>query len=183
MQVSKVIVLDPGHGSTRGAPGYDPGVTNGDRHEASAALEMALTLKQLLQEDGWIVKLTHDGKQGGKPDLAGRVQFARDHNALVFLSVHFNSVRTYALVYYAPGETSFSLAKKVAKECGIPSDKVWPSSSSRFNGLYIDAFPDSRPSILWEVGPIDKAPKAGKLGKAKRIELCKPVVRALRGYL
>ncbi len=182
MQVGKVIVLDPGHGSTRGAVGYDPGVTNRDRHEAQAALEVALTLKLLLEQDGWVVKLTHDGKQGGKVDLAERVSHAKEQNASVFLSIHWNSVGTYPLVYVAPGKASRDLGVKVARECGIPADKVWPSSSSRFNGLYIDAFPDERPSILWEVGAIDRAPTPGSLGKKRRVALCEPVARALRGY-
>jgi N-acetylmuramoyl-L-alanine amidase len=180
-----IIVLDPGHGSTPSVRGYDPGVVYQGNIEARKALDLALTCKALLVQDGWDARLTHDGTQGAKPDLAERVRCAAGCGADVFVSIHFNSVparpeRSYGLVYFAPGAASLKLARRLAFECGFPADKVWASTSSRFNGLYIDAFPDPKPSVMWEVTGINKAPPEGDAGKAARIFEAQKLVRAVR---
>lgn len=181
----KIIVLDPGHGSTRGASGYDSGVVDQrtGRHEAQAALETTLTLKKCLTDLGYKVVLTHDGDDGGKPDLAWRVRMAQGLGAAALISVHFNSVGTYPLVYFAPGKPSERLARMMAVNAGIPEEKIWPSNHSRFKGLYIDAFPDERPAVLWEVAAIDRAPAEGEKGRLDRLELCRPVSFAIDSYL
>lgn len=175
-----IIVLDPGHGSTKGAKGYDSGATFGVRTEAEANLEAALTLKHLLTQSGWQVHLTHDGTQGAKPDLAYRVRHAAELGALAFVSLHYDMAFTPPKhlqgVYHAPGVASFSLGQKVQRALGLGA---WlrPSSSSRFNGLYIDAFPDQRPSILIELDSIQYAP--GKLDGQARTKMLIPIAVTL----
>ncbi|MBB6099378.1 N-acetylmuramoyl-L-alanine amidase [Deinobacterium chartae] len=173
-----ILMLDPGHGSTRLAPGYDPGVVYGSRHEAEANLELCLTAKQVLEQADWDVRLTHDGRQGAKPSLRGRIDRAVALGARAFVAVHFNAARSYGLVYHAPGEASLNLARRLAREAGLT--RVWPSRASRFRGLYVDAFPDHAPAVLWEVAAIDRAPAPGAAGRAARLRHAHALERALR---
>lgn len=175
----KTIVYDPGHGDTRGQQGYDPGVIFGQVHESDVNIEMAQTLK-FVCSDNFKVLLTRDGTAGGKPDLEQRVRFARNNNADAFVSLHYNCVNCGDLIYYAPGQASLDLAKLVAAKLGIT--RVLPSSSSRFNGLYIDSFPDAKPSIMIEFASINKAPAAGRAGRQQRLEYAEAVEQALLTY-
>lgn len=175
----QTIVYDAGHGDTLGAAGYDPGVVFGQRHEATANLEITKTLK-FVCSDKFRVLETRDGTKGAKPDLGQRIQFARDNGADAFISCHYNCVNCGKLIYYAPGVASLTLAKLVAKQLGIT--RVIPSSSSRFDGLYIDAFPDGKPSIMIEFESINNAPKMGTAGRTTRIAYAEAVERALLEY-
>lgn len=174
------IVLDPGHGNFPG-PGYDPGVVGPAplrRHEAAAALELALTAKHVLLEAGYEVDLTRDGRGlPRKPDLEGRVRLARNLRARALVSVHFNSAGGGGLVYHAPGTASYQFAHLLARRAGL--ERVWPSSHSRFGRLYVDAFPDQLPAVLWEVDGIERAPLPGLLGRAKRLLLAAQLKQAL----
>lgn len=181
--MTPVVLLDPGHGDTPGARGYDPGVTDGGRHEAIVALEAALTCRFVLAKAGWDARLSRDGSAGPKPDLEGRVRLARAIDAVALVSLHYNSRGTYPLVYYAPGFASLGLARAIAREQRIPDQRVWPSSSARFGRLYVDSFPDERPAVLWELGPIESAPRSGERGRAGRLELAGMLERALRPLL
>jgi N-acetylmuramoyl-L-alanine amidase len=80
-----IIVIDPGHGGT------DTGtksVFNG-HFEKEYTLDLALRLQQLLTNNGWAVWLTRTGDYA--VPLPSRVAFAEQHNAELFLSLHFNS--------------------------------------------------------------------------------------------
>lgn len=180
----KIIVLDPGHGSSRGVLGYDPGCCDGDRTEADANLEAALTLKGLLVGKGFRVVLTHDGNDGPKPDLSWRIRMAAGLGAVALVSIHYDMVfrdaRHLCGVYYAPGEPSKQLAQTVALALRQGKDSwVKPSSSSRFHGLYIDAFPDAKPSIMLELDSLRHAPPSGTAGRAARLALLRPIADAL----
>lgn len=188
----KLIFLDPGHGDTRGAKGWDPGAVYadgrvGERVEATAALECALTLKALLVERGFRVELTRDGTNGAKPDLARRVSKAAASGADAFVSLHFDMAftppRHLSGVYHAPGAASLALARKLALAL-VQGTRSWvrPSSVSRFNGLYIDAFPDARPSVMLELDSVQYAPAPGAVGKAARVKLMTPVADAIAEY-
>ncbi|WP_155300190.1 N-acetylmuramoyl-L-alanine amidase family protein [Deinococcus kurensis] len=180
----RIIVLDPGHGSTRGVLGYDPGCTSGDRTEADANLEAVATLKVLLVARGFRVVLTHDGTDGPKPDLSWRVRMAAGLGAAALISVHWDQVfkpsRHRSGVYYAPGEPSRKLAQAVAPHMA-QGDKSWceASTHSRFGGLYIDAFPDARPAILLELDSLQHAPPTGTAGKVARLAMLTPIADAI----
>ncbi len=179
-----VIVIDPGHGSTKGMKGFDSGATFGVRTEAEANIEAALTLKFLMQQLGWAVYLTHNGFQGAKPDLNGRLLFAARMKADLFVSLHYDMTFTPPKhlrgVYYAPGVSSFALAKEIQKAQGLGA---WlkPSNGSRFGGLYIDAFPDSKPSVLVELDSIEFAP--GKNDGQGRTKMLQPIAFVLDRFV
>lgn len=185
----KVIVLDPGHGSTRGVLGYDPGCVDGNRTEADANVEACLTLKGLLVAKGYRVVLTHTGDDGPKPDLNWRVRFAAALPGVVaFISVHYDMKFTPSKhlsgVYYAPGAASKRFAEAILpalREC--PGRWCKPSSHSRFNGLYIDAFPDQKPSVMLELDSIQYAPPTGTAGREARLEMLRPIADAIHKAL
>lgn len=187
----RLIVLDPGHGDTKGwmpkdpvkdKRRYDPGVVApSGTDEATLALEIALTGKFVLEREGdFDVMLTRYGQGGPKPDLGRRVRTARQLGADAFISLHYNCVKCGPMVYYAPGEPSLKLARLLEEQAEVK--RVEPSSSSRFNGLYIDAFPDWQPSILWEIASVEDAPALLSKGRDARIELMEQLLRALRAF-
>lgn len=184
----RLIVLDPGHGSTPGVLGYDPGCCDGPRTEAAANLEAALTLKSLLVGKGYRVVLTHDGNDGPKPDLNWRVRMAASLGAAAFVSLHYDMVfpdsRHLSGVYYAPGEASKRLADALLPALRACTGQ-WckPSDSSRFHGLYIDAFPDAKPSVLIELDSLRHAPPAGTAGREARLALLRPIADVLAAFI
>lgn len=184
LTTTRLVVLDPGHGSTRGVLGYDSGCTDGTRHEADANLEACLTLKALLIGKGIRVVLTHDGGDGPKPDLNWRVRFAGALGADALISVHYDMVfrdlRHQAGLYYAPGEVSQRFAEALLPSLrNSPTRWCKASEHSRFHGLYIDAFPDPKPSVMLELDSIRHAPPAGTAGKAARIAMLTPIADAI----
>lgn len=100
----RLIVLDPGHGGT------DPGTDNKRVRiaEKTAALDVALRVRKLLETRGYRVKMTRekDTRFSGNPrvDLPLRADFANKASADLFVSIHFNNapeaikgVETYVL--------------------------------------------------------------------------------------
>ncbi|MBI2514003.1 MAG: N-acetylmuramoyl-L-alanine amidase [Opitutae bacterium] len=100
----RLIVLDPGHGGT------DPGTENAKARisEKTAALDVALRVRKLLEARGYRVKMTRekDTRFSGNPrvDLPMRAAFANKALADLFVSIHFNNapesikgVETYTL--------------------------------------------------------------------------------------
>lgn len=173
-----VIIIDPGHG------GQDSGAVDPNREvmEKDAALAIALTLKYLMtheEEPGkWSVVLTRTGDY--KPTYFKRTSLAKDFNADVFVSIHFNSPETYGLVYYRaedPDPKSQKLARVIAGECGYR--RLWPSTSSRFGRLYIDDVRWETPAVLVEVDPIDKYEDS----KEYRIKKATCILNGLKQYL
>ena len=80
-----VIVLDPGHGGT------DIGTQNvfDGRYEKEFTLDWARRLQALLSVKGWTVWLTRTSDVNVA--ISNRVAFAEQHQADLFLSLHFNS--------------------------------------------------------------------------------------------
>jgi N-acetylmuramoyl-L-alanine amidase len=172
--VRPVIMLDPGHG------GNDPGaVASNGRQEDDAALEMALTAKHFLVMNGWDARLTRDGHEKAKVDLHKRVWMAHEANAKALISVHYNCENCGAAIYYAPGWASLRLARTFGGLLRLSDDRLWETAHSRFKGLYVDAFRDDRPAILWECASINAAPPAGARGKELRKSLALKLVKAV----
>lgn len=112
-----VIVLDPGHG------GKDPGASyplhskppKSTYLEKLIVFEQASRTKELLEENGYFNVYMTRGK-GEFISLDGRVNFARNLNADLFLSFHTNSTDKNKnahgqLTYYFLGEGSHEFAK------------------------------------------------------------------------
>lgn len=78
-----LIVLDPGHG------GMDEGCSNGEVEEKTVNLELALMLKDKLEEQGFEVLLTRT--EDVEMSLVERVQFATEVNADMLISIHQNA--------------------------------------------------------------------------------------------
>jgi len=85
LRANPTIVIDPGHGGT------DGGARSilGDRHEREFTLDWAQRLAGLLATNGWQVFLTRSNDT--YLSLSNRVALAEQHNAGLFLSLHFNS--------------------------------------------------------------------------------------------
>ena len=82
----KTIVIDPGHG------GKDPGFQVGPNQEKKYTLLLAQELRDQLKKAGFTVFLTRT--KDVYVDLAARPEFARQHGADLFISLHWNSATT-----------------------------------------------------------------------------------------
>ena len=79
------IIIDPGHG------GRELGAIGCLGHkEKTLNLEVALKLKKILEEHQYNVKLTRETDK--YVSLNDRIKFAQDNDALIFISIHQNSV-------------------------------------------------------------------------------------------
>ncbi len=93
----KTIVIDPGHG------GKDPGaISPRGLKEKDVNLKVAKLLKEELEKKGFVVYLTRT--KDVYLSLQRRVEFAREKNADLFISIHANSNRNRRVngveVYY-----------------------------------------------------------------------------------
>lgn len=171
--MSPTIIIDPGHG------GHDPGVVCDGMTEKRANLVTALTINYLLGLAGYKTRMTRTGDN--YPPLQERSRVWPGEQLLI--SVHYNSVGTYGLVYHKGGcDKSLTLAQALACEAGL--SRVWPTSMSRFGRLYIDDC--SVPAVLYEVGAIDEYPWQAKDPEAARdyrIQRAVPVVRAVQAHV
>ena len=79
----RIIVLDAGHG------GKDPGAVGASVNEKTVVLNVTKKLKALLEAKGAIVYMTRAGDT--YPELSDRVQYARNKNGEMFISIHANS--------------------------------------------------------------------------------------------
>lgn len=99
----KVIVLDPGHGNK------DPGTVFGDIYEKEINLNIALTLKKVLEKSGAKVIMTRDGDYDlaypgamyrKKSDFDNRIKLINSSSADLYLSIHLNFLSDSS--YYGP---------------------------------------------------------------------------------
>lgn len=83
-----VVIVDPGHG------GDDPGAVVGGTLEKHIVLDIAKSLKALLEEQGARVVLTRDTdvSLGGpmREELGRRVALVERHKASIYVSIHAN---------------------------------------------------------------------------------------------
>lgn len=79
----KTIVIDPGHG------GKDPGAVGQARQEKQIVLSLSKTLRDLLVAKGYNVRLTRETDVF--LPLRKRTQFATNHKADLFISIHTNA--------------------------------------------------------------------------------------------
>lgn len=84
----RIIVLDPGHG------GKDPGAVSKGAEEKTVVFNVTKKLKAMLEAKGAIVYLTRSGDT--YPELSERVQYARNKNGEMFISIHANAATAAA---------------------------------------------------------------------------------------
>jgi N-acetylmuramoyl-L-alanine amidase len=84
-KINRVVVIDPGHG---GMNAGTKSLADGS-NEKEWTLDLALRLEPLLATNGWQVFLTR--RNDSEVPLPARVAFADQHEADLFISLHFNS--------------------------------------------------------------------------------------------
>lgn len=161
------VMLDPGHG------GRDPGVVTGSITEKAENLEMALTLKHILETEHKLrVGLTRTSDT--YPELLQRTNMAEQAKAEVFVSCHYDIVTPGERwgCYHDGKASSLNLARAISMGLdGVNGSRgAWVRShtASRFGRLYIADF-NRGPSVLVEFGPIRNAQEAERLRMAKAI--------------
>lgn len=94
----KILVIDPGHG------GFDPGAVRGGVYEKNINFKIAMELKKKLEENGATVILTRDAdynlavpglhkRSAHRYDLKKRLEIAEQSKAVLFVSIHVNSIK------------------------------------------------------------------------------------------
>lgn len=147
------IVLDAGHSPKR-TPPYDGAVGPTGYLEYEGTLALAQDLKPLLEQVGAIVLLTREKEN--KMSLQDRYDYAKDQQAHLFISLHYNALsetqnplakpRGFTVYYAYPH--SLALAEKVHKAFA----KYVPLADNGLlanDVLFIPRMPDY-PSILVE---------------------------------
>lgn len=160
----KTIVIDPGHG------GYDPGTSKNGLIEKDIVLSTSKKLQSRLIELGYNVLMTRDedityykptdidGSRVRK-DLDGRINYAKDNNAELFVSIHVNSLpkdpsQNGAIVFYYPKfEQSKTYATNVQDALNniLVNNKPRTKQDIRSENFYVLKYSDM-PSILIETG-------------------------------
>lgn len=127
------IVIDAGHG------GNDSGAVNGNYTEAKMVLDIALALRDSLEEEGFKVYLTRDGSEDPKEktfytmyDKNGRVNVTGRSKAKYSLSLHLNSnvehVNITGVQVYASVRGNNKLAKQFA-------DNIVNTAQTTYSGM------------------------------------------------
>ena len=115
---AKTIVIDPGHG------GKDPGALGaGTLQEKGIVLSISAKLREILTAKGYTVLMTRDTDRF--IPLKKRTEFATQHKADLFLSIHANAAETSKAngieTYYLDVTSTDDAAEKVAARENIDS--------------------------------------------------------------
>ena len=122
----ETVVLDPGHG------GHDKGALSRYGSEKDFALDVARTLRPLLQAKGLRVIMTREGDYF--VPLEVRAQIANAARNPIFVSIHFNATDR------DPDATGFEIFSFTPRGAPSTSDNsVAPSSLSMQAGTAVDA--------------------------------------------
>ncbi|SEU01942.1 N-acetylmuramoyl-L-alanine amidase [Salinibacillus kushneri] len=158
----KVVVLDPGHGGVDGgAVGKD------DSLEKDIALSTVKYLRDYLQEAGALVYLTREGdydlaaeetkglSKRKSEDIRKRVQFVKEKNPDLFLSIHLNAIPqtrwSGAQTFYHPSvKKSAHLAKFIQSEIRRNLDNTTRKAQAVDN-IYV-LKNTGKPAALVEIG-------------------------------
>ncbi|WP_141536068.1 N-acetylmuramoyl-L-alanine amidase, partial [Bacillus cereus] len=124
--VEQVIIIDPGHGGT------DPGKATQGLHESDIVLDTSKRLQSLLEKNTpFRVMLTREtdirlGENQGE-DLKNRVNFAKEHNGDVFVSIHANASQKHdgygTETFYYKGSEKKELTER-EKDSYMLADKI-----------------------------------------------------------
>src|SRR5213595_1971586 len=122
----ETVVLDPGHG------GHDKGALSRYGSEKDFALDVARTLRPLLQAKGLRVIMTREGDYF--VPLEVRAQIANAARNSIFVSIHFNATND------DPNATGFEIFSFTPRGAPSTSDSaVAPSALSTQPGSTVDA--------------------------------------------
>lgn len=166
----KILVIDPGHG------GFDPGAVRGGVYEKNISLKVAMKLKKELEEKGATVIVTRDSdynlaipglhkRAAHRYDLKKRLEIAEQSKAVLFVSIHVNSINFTscrgAEAFYNPkSQKSKLLAERIQDELrtipGMEKRIDKPSDCFILSNAKI-------PAVLVEIGYLSNPDERKKL--------------------
>lgn len=164
----RIIVIDPGHG------GKDPGAASGNAVEKTIVINTANKLKQKLEAAGAIVKMTRTGDT--YPSLEERVQFAKNQNGEIFISLHANAAGAsaqgtetfYSISANDNAKEDYALAKfindEIVKNANMKDRGVKREDYYVIRNLYI-------PAVLVELGFVTNSEDRAKLVSDQYVEI------------
>ncbi|MED4534584.1 N-acetylmuramoyl-L-alanine amidase CwlD [Metabacillus fastidiosus] len=170
----KVIYLDPGHG------GPDGGAVGQKILEKDVALEVALKLRDYLQEQGALVLLTREkdidlAEEGTKgysrrktEDLKKRAKLINESEADLYLSIHLNAIPSARwsgaqTFFYGSYEENEEIAKFIQDELRRNLENT-ERKAKRINGIYLMK-KANKPGALIEVGFLSNPNEERLLGQ------------------
>jgi len=139
--MNKIIVIDAGHGGND--PGK-PGVHGKDEDELN--LEIALKLREIIEQSGGIVVMTREADELSdtnlNKDLKNRVEKANENMGDIFISIHLNSFSQSkykgAQVFYQNNSTKGKvLAEKIQEELRKTLDSNNDRMAKSSNSYYV----------------------------------------------
>ncbi|UVI33813.1 N-acetylmuramoyl-L-alanine amidase CwlD [Paenibacillus spongiae] len=170
----KTIALDAGHGGADGGAVSKQGAIEKDLN-----LAIALQLRDYLQQAGAIVVMTREGDydlaQEGtrKPsrrkteDLVQRVQYVKDQNASMFISIHMNSIPSPrwsgAQTFFYPNHPDNSLLASFIQDEIRRNLENTERLPAKKNDVYVLKAMENIPTTLVEVGFLSNPSEAGRL--------------------
>lgn len=165
----RIIILDPGHG------GKDPGAVKKDGREKEIVLKVATIVKQKLEKDGAIVKMTRSGDT--YPSLDDRVRYAKNENGEIFISFHANAAAKesakgtetyYSVTSNANEKEDFALATAINNEI-VKNAKMYNRGVKRADFVVIKG--NVMPAVLVELGFLTNSEDYAKLVSDQYVEI------------
>jgi len=157
--MSKLVVIDPGHG------GSDPGAGGHGLKEAAVALRISRRIRTALLQDFDVdVKLTRSDDRF--VELADRAKFANDRNAAFFVAVHINSgggTGYEDFVHPEAGERTKRLRSEVHRSIGAFLQREGVVNRGRKTANFAVLRLTDMPAVLTENLFIDRQSDAARL--------------------
>ncbi|ALS26208.1 N-acetylmuramoyl-L-alanine amidase [Paenibacillus sp. 32O-W] len=174
----KTIAIDAGHGGVDGGAVSKQGVIEKDLN-----LAIALYLRDYLQQAGAIVIMTREtdndlADTATRPiakrkteDLLKRVQFVKEHDANMLVSIHMNSMPSArwkgAQTFYYPNHPDNRLLATLIQEEIKRNLENTNRVASKVNTVYLLRALDDIPAALVEVGFLSNPGEAERLADAE----------------
>ena len=184
----KLIVIDPGHG------GKDTGARDefrtGQVYEKDITLAIARRVRDVLQKSGATVLMTRD--EDVLPSVMARPQFANDHHADYFVSIHCdssggqNSHAGTTVYFHAQNGLcrlmASDIGRRVSETSGIPYDGI-KSDTIRFSTGFGVLRGSEMPAVLVETGYMNNDTDLAKLrDDATQQNIAQGIAAGLRDF-
>ncbi len=168
----KVILVDAGHG------GFDGGASGNGVIEKDVNLEVALKLREYIEQNGGVCILTRDkdestakkdekGKKAKKTDLEERKKLADLSEADIFISIHMNEFQnpkySGAQVFYGDCDGSKELGEYIQMSLKNIIDKDNNRVAKKTDGKVFVLTNTKIPSVIVECGFLSNPYEAKQL--------------------
>lgn len=154
--VNRIVVIDPGHG------GRDNGAESGDVKEDILNLQVALALKEIIEQAGGTAVMirdddfdlsSEDASNRKREDLKRRTEILNQDNVDLFISIHMNKFpQSYvngATVFY---QVNHPLSKQLAESVQSELNRLNRSKKYTKVGNYFILNETQTPGIMVECG-------------------------------